>query len=57
MDNGSFIEGDPDTCALHFYAPIYLLLNSYDHHPEREEEALRRLDAHIEAFAEHYVKK
>ncbi|MDD4542044.1 MAG: helix-turn-helix domain containing protein [Eubacteriales bacterium] len=56
IDKGFFIETDPDTCALHFYAPIYLLLSSYDHRPEREEEALGRLYAHIEAFAGHYVK-
>lgn len=36
--------------ALHFYAPIYLLLNLCDRQPERESEAMGLLEQHIRQF-------
>lgn len=36
--------------ALHFYAPIYMLLTVCDRDPSREEETLKLLDEHIKQF-------
>ena len=40
--------------TLHFYAPIYFLLTMCDRDPEREPEALKKLDEHIIQFNRHY---
>lgn len=55
--SGYFREADPYVVALHFYAPIYLLLNEYDRKPEAEAEALEKLDRHILQFARLYEKE
>ena len=40
--------------ALHFYAPIFFLLNKYDQEPEQEKEALMVLERHVREFARIY---
>lgn len=47
---GVLKQEDTDLMALHFYAPIYLLLTLCDRHPEREPEALETLERHIRQF-------
>lgn len=47
---------DPKIMALHFYAPIQLLLTLCDRQPEREPEALRTLEQHIRQFYTLYQK-
>lgn len=54
IKQGYFKEGPPETIALQFYAPFYLLLCQYDATPDREDEALERLMAHVEQFAAVY---
>lgn len=49
-----FREADPEVMALHFYAPIFFLLNKYDQEPEQEEEALMVLERHVREFARIY---
>ena len=56
MKQGSFIDCDPHIMALHFYSPIFLMLNQYDNKPEREQEALDILDKHIKQFLRVYKK-
>lgn len=51
---GIFTSSSPDVMALHFYAPIFFLLNKYDQEPEKEEEALQVLEAHVREFARVY---
>lgn len=51
---GSFRDGLPQIIALQFYGPFYTLLCQYDMMPEKEEEALALLMAHIEQFASIY---
>lgn len=51
---GSFRDGPPQIIALQFYGPFYTLLCQYDMMPEKEEEALALLMAHIEQFASIY---
>lgn len=57
IKQGAFIEGPPETIALQFYAPFYLLLSQYDNVPGKEDEALSRLMAHIDQFALIYQMK
>ena len=53
---GVFIPEDPAIMALHFYAPLFLLLTMCDCHPEREGEAIRMLEGHIRQFSRIYRK-
>lgn len=48
---------DADIMALHFYAPLYLLLTLCDRHPEREKEALGTLEKHVRQFNRLYKKE
>lgn len=48
--SGVFKNIKPDIMALHFYAPIYMLLTMCDRQPERESEALQLIKAHIKQF-------
>lgn len=51
---GVLKQEDTDLMALHFYAPIYLLLTLCDRQPEREPEALETLERHIRQFHKVY---
>lgn len=57
MQAGSLEPDDPQLLALHFYAPLFLLLTLCDCHPEREEEALQLVERHIRQFNRLYRKK
>lgn len=54
INQNGFIKCDPYIMALHFYSPIFLLLNKYDHLPEKDSEALNILKKHIEQFSNIY---
>ncbi|TCL55017.1 TetR family transcriptional regulator [Kineothrix alysoides] len=54
---GVFIPENPNVMALHFFAPMYLLLVLCDGHPERESEAMEMLEQHIRQFSRLYGKK
>jgi len=54
---GLFRPANADVMALHFYAPLYLLLTLCDREPEREPEALRLLEQHIKQFNLIYKKE
>ena len=54
---GLFRPANADIMALHFYAPLYLLLTLCDREPEREPEALRLLEQHIKQFNLIYKKE
>lgn len=47
---GALKADNIDIMTLHFYSPIYLLLTVCDRHPEKEEESLKTLEAHIRQF-------
>lgn len=51
---GKFKRADPLVLALQFYAPIYTLLTVCDRQPEREQEALYMIEAHIRQFNINY---
>lgn len=54
--SGGFINADPNIMALHFYAPIYMLLTMCDRQSERENEALQLIEEHIKQFRTIYSK-
>lgn len=54
IETGKFKPVDPDVLALQFYAPIYTLLTVCDRQPDREQEALKILEAHIRQFNINY---
>lgn len=49
-EKGLFKQADTSIMALHFYAPIYMLLTVCDRQPEREQEALRLIEQHIRQY-------
>lgn len=57
IDSGRFIDGDAYTMALHFYAPVFLLLYKYDRMPELEEQAIRELKNHVSQYNALYLVK
>lgn len=57
IKQGAFIQWDPHIMALHFYSPMFLLLNKYDGLPEKEKEALDILEKHIIQFSKLYKNK
>lgn len=48
---------DPHILALRFYTPIYYLMQKYDAHPEKDEEAVIELKAIVREFCETYSNK
>ena len=50
------MESNPETVALHFYAPIFLLLSKYDKKPEKEAEAIEALRNHVSQFSRLYSR-
>ena len=54
IDAGVIKKEDPHVIALRFYTPIYYLLQKYDMHPDREEEAKKELISMVTEFCETY---
>lgn len=54
---GMVEQETPQIMAVHFYAPIYMLLTLCDRQPEREREALQILEQHIRQFYRLYGRK
>ena len=52
MDLGMFGRFNPRTMALQFYAPIYLLICTYDYDGANLEEGRELLQRHVEQFCE-----
>ena len=55
--SGSMLPENPQIMALHFYAPLFLLLTLCDCQPAREAEAIAMLELHISQFNRLYRKK
>lgn len=52
--NGYLSQDNINIMALHFYAPIYMLLTVCDRQPEREKEILQLIEQHIRQFNRRY---
>ena len=51
---GLLLPENPHIMALHFYSPLFLLLDLCDCCPEREPEALQLIEQHIKQFSRLY---
>ena len=47
---GVLADENPDTLAMLYDAPILVCLGECDRHPEREEECMKTLEAHVRLF-------
>ena len=47
---GEIRPEDPDTLALMYVSPVIALIGICDRQPEKEDECLRKLDAHVSLF-------
>lgn len=56
MAEGKLKQADAEILALQFYAPIYTLLTVCDRQPDREQEALKMIAAHIHQFNVNYLE-
>ncbi|MGN0666638.1 MAG: TetR/AcrR family transcriptional regulator [Huintestinicola sp.] len=54
MDNGIMKKTDPEMLSMSFTAPISLLIQMCDREPEREPEAMERIEEYFRFFAEEY---
>lgn len=52
MENGILKKNDPGFLAYEYVSPITLMIHLCDRQPEKEEEALKRMERHIDYFIE-----
>lgn len=57
VEAGVLQTDNVEIMTLHFYAPIYMLLTICDREPEREKEAVRKLEEHIKQFNRLYGRE
>lgn len=57
IQNGIFIEVNPEAIAMNFYTPIFFLLSKYNGRAEGEAEGLEILENQIKEFYRIYRKK
>ena len=50
MTAGVMVKEDPMALAMMYDAPILVLLGECDRHPEKEEEYMEKLEAHVRLF-------
>lgn len=55
IEQGEFIDADPEIMSLHFYSPIFLLLESYDE--TQEQKTMQTLKKHVSQFSRLYVRR
>ena len=48
--HGEIIDENPDTLAMMYVAPVITLIGICDRQPEKEQECLEKLDAHVRLF-------
>ncbi|MGM0168006.1 hypothetical protein IGI39_003018 [Enterococcus sp. AZ135] len=54
IQQGTFIQTDPYTTAMHFYAPLNFLIRRCDIRPDLEQENITYLENHIKQFNQIY---
>ena len=50
ITQGEILDENPDTLAMMYVAPVLTLIGICDRQPEKEEECLEKLDAHVRLF-------
>ena len=53
---GELLPLDPDTLAMLYTAPLMIFLGICDRQPEREQECLEKLEAHVRLFFRSFRK-
>lgn len=56
MDNGIMRQGDPALLSMAFASPVSLFIQMCDREPEREQEAMERIEEFFRYFADEYSK-
>ena len=56
MDNGIMRQGDPALLSMAFASPVSLFIQMCDREPEREQEAMKRIEEFFRYFADEYSK-
>ncbi len=54
MDKGIMRKADPELASMTFAAPVSLLIQMCDREPQREREAIKRIEEFFRYFAEEY---
>lgn len=54
IKSGTIISDDPDTLALEYVAPVIIIVEICDREPNKEEECMKRLEAHVRNFFRTY---
>ncbi|MGM0216918.1 TetR/AcrR family transcriptional regulator [Enterococcus sp. AZ109] len=55
MESGTIKKGHPQTAALQFFAPIMMLLTSYERGSMQKDEALSEIKNHVQQFRQLYA--
>ncbi|WP_432650365.1 TetR/AcrR family transcriptional regulator [Huintestinicola sp.] len=55
MDNGIMRKADPEMLSMSFTAPVSLFIQMCDREPEREQEAMERIEEYFRYFADEYA--
>ena len=50
ITQGEILDENPDTLAMMYVAPVITLIGICDRQPEKEQECLEKLDAHVRLF-------
>lgn len=54
IKSGTIIADDPDTLALEYVAPVIIMVEICDREPDKEQECMKRLEAHVRNFYRTY---
>ena len=54
MERNQMVKGDVETIALEFISPVTLMIQLLEREPEKKEEALQKIEKHIDVFIERY---
>ncbi len=54
MERNQMVKGDVETIALEFISPVTLMIQMLEREPEKKEEALQKIEEHIDVFIERY---
>ena len=57
IEAGVLAEEDPGVLAMMYDAPILVLLGECDRHPEKEDECMQTLEAHVRLFYKTFNRK
>lgn len=57
ITQGEILDENPDTLAMMYVAPVITLIGICDRQPEKEQECLEKLDAHVRLFFRSFKAK